>query len=252
LFSHNAGGYQLLSFEELLNYSQRSLLGDIQLQAEKLIELCENYTRFFQEHLAKREALEDPEALKLKDELTFLRQLLTYLVQLQEDVAISENNVEANETRYAKEKKDLSDLLSNKSTAPKEQVYPKFAALAQAYVQLLEERTLARSRQQLFVLLLEIRGSLKLSLKEEQPLGQPTASGGLSYSESSPVERLLPQNTPDFMQLSLDYFGFCISSIVCFSGLLLLGNPNLGVFRFAGRNCVFSDEQAASRFLASP
>jgi len=42
------------------------------------------------------------------------------MLSLQEDVEASESTVESNETRYTKERKDLTDLLTNKSSAPKE------------------------------------------------------------------------------------------------------------------------------------
>lgn len=45
---------------------------------------------------------------------------MSYILSLQEDIEVSENQMESNETRYEKEKRDLTDLLSNKSSAPKE------------------------------------------------------------------------------------------------------------------------------------
>ena len=63
-----------------------------------------------------------------KAELTFLRQYLSYLLSLQDDVEISENTFDTNESRYYKEISELKNLLQNKSSAPKELVYPKFAS----------------------------------------------------------------------------------------------------------------------------
>lgn len=53
--------------------------------------------------------------------------------------------------------------------------------------------------------------------------------------ESSVVDnsiiRLMPNSTPDFMHIPLDFLGFCLINIVE-SGLLMPGKPNLGVFKY--------------------
>lgn len=54
------------------------------------------------------------------------------------------------------------------------------------------------------------------------------------------------------MQISLDYFGFCIWEVVKRNGLLIPGKPSLGVYRFKDKNCVFSSEQAVNEFLEEP
>jgi len=46
-----------------------------------------------------------------KAELTFLRQYLSYLLSLQDDVEVSENAFDTNESRYYKEVSELKNLL---------------------------------------------------------------------------------------------------------------------------------------------
>jgi len=48
---------------------------------------------------------------------------------------------------------------------------------------------------------------------------------------SSDVVRMLPNSTPEFMHIPLDYQGFCLYSLVESKGLLLSGKPSLGVFK---------------------
>ena len=68
--------------------------------------------------------------------------------------------------------------------------------------------------------------------------------------ESSVVDnniiRLMPNTTPDFMHIPLDFLGFCLYTIVEKDGLLMPGKPNLGVFKYKDRYCVFSEQQAYS------
>lgn len=57
------------------------------------------------------------------------------------------------------------------------------------------------------------------------------------------IIRLMPNSTPDFMHIPLDFLGFCLVNIVQHNGLLMPGKPNLGVFKYTEKYCVFADEQ---------
>ena len=54
------------------------------------------------------------------------------------------------------------------------------------------------------------------------------------------IIRLMPNSTPDFMHIPLDFLGFCLVNIVE-EGLLMPGKPNLGVFKYNEKYCVFAD-----------
>lgn len=59
-----------------------------------------------------------------------------------------------------KEITELKNLIGNKSSIPKDQVYPKFDSLSQIYSQLLEEKNLAVLRKELFYVLLEYKQNM--------------------------------------------------------------------------------------------
>ena len=61
----------------------------------------------------------------------------------------------------------------------------------------------------------------------------------------------MPNSTPDFMHIPLDFLGFCLVHIVE-KGLLMPGKPNLGVFKYKEKYCVFSDEHAIEKFVDNP
>lgn len=61
----------------------------------------------------------------------------------------------------------------------------------------------------------------------------------------------MPNSTPDFMHIPLDFLGFCLVNIVE-HGLLMPGKPNLGVFKYREKYCVFSDEESIEKFIAHP
>ena len=67
------------------------------------------------------------------------------------------------------------------------------------------------------------------------------------------IIRLMPNSTPDFMHIPLDFLGFCLWTIVKHDGLLMPGKPNLGVFKYSDRYyCVFADLGAIEAFVQSP
>merc|ERR1712064_33360 len=64
--------------------------------------------------------------------------------------------------------------------------------------------------------------------------------------------RLTVENSPDFLQLPLDFQGFCIHTLVTQNRLLVPGNPALGVIKYAGRFSVFATEHGCVEFCAEP
>lgn len=70
-------------------------------------------------------------------------------------------------------------------------------------------------------------------------------------SSERPV-KLSIESTPEFMQLPLEYQGFCSWTIVERQGLLLPGKPELGVIRYKNRFYVFAQDAAATSFIDDP
>jgi hypothetical protein len=62
--------------------------------------------------------------------------------------------------------------------------------------------------------------------------------------------RLTLENSPEFMQLPLDFQGFCIHTLTTQGNLLVPGNPALGVVKYAGRFCVFATEKGMMDFCS--
>jgi hypothetical protein len=89
-------------------------------------------------------------------------------MNLQEKVEEGENTIESNEGRYLKEISDLTHLLGSKSSAPKEQVYPKFAVLASSYLELIEERKQVSHKMQLFNILEESFNKMRYTLPDAE------------------------------------------------------------------------------------
>lgn len=70
-------------------------------------------------------------------------------------------------------------------------------------------------------------------------------------NNSLPV-KLSIHSTPEFMQLPLEYQGYCPVTMVTRDGLLLPGDPALGVIRYQNTYNVFINDHALEAFLATP
>lgn len=68
--------------------------------------------------------LPDPGAAELidnyKQELTYKRQFLIYILELKSDVQISEQNIDGLQAKYENEITELKSLIGNKSSIPKD------------------------------------------------------------------------------------------------------------------------------------
>lgn len=114
------GGVGLESFSEIINHPSRSLLEDLNKEVQDMMELSDRYTMYFN---VLRE-LDNPgnaEQIELfKDELTYKRQFLIYILELKSDVQISEQNIDSLQQKYMKEITELKALIGNKSSIPKD------------------------------------------------------------------------------------------------------------------------------------
>jgi hypothetical protein len=212
------------------------------------VELCEDLTHLLKEAHSNSE---------LKDKLTHRRQYLTYLVALQEDVQNAEMIIEGLHSRYIRELVELKELIGNKTSIPKDQVYPKFDNLCQVYNSMNEEKNKSILRKELFSILIEHKAKVEVSVNKEvvnevKRRAPPSPEFVESVKSNNGVLRLTSETTPDFMHLPLDFQGFCIWSIVRRDGLLVPGKPTLGVAKFRERHFVFSSPAAMGDFIDNP
>lgn len=242
------GGVGLESFEQLISHPSRELINLINREVIGTAEICEDLT-----YMVKEQNTGD-----LKDKMTHRRQYLTYLVTLQEDVQTAEMAIEALHSRYIRELVELKELIGNKTSIPKDQVYPKFDNLCQVYNQMNEEKNKSIIRKELFNILLEHKNKVEVMIPKDLISEIKKRSPSTPETLETPdrnlngVQRLTSENTPDFMHLPLDFQGFCLWTIVRKEGLLVPGKPTLGVIKFRERHFVFSSPIAVQEFMENP
>ena len=261
------GGVGLESFLDIINHPARSLLQDLNDEVAEIMEQSDKYTMFFNVLMDLPNAGTPEQVDYFKQELTYKRQYLIYILELKSDVQISEQNIENLQQKYQAEIPKPTNLIGTKSSIPEDQVYPKFDQLGQIYSQLLEEKNLSILRKELFAVLLEYKMLMTSRLPEplvreakhlymekannQRMIEEHIAQNMDSQVVGNKIIRLMPNSTPDFMHIPLDFLGFCLVNIVE-EGLLMPGKPNLGVFKYNEKYCVFADQDQIDKFIQDP
>jgi len=248
-------------------------------EAEELGDLCKSYSDFVMASKNPQKGENPPseaEVERMRSDLLYLRQYLCYLLNLQEDLAGSIDRLRRDQKSLGEDLIDLDALVGGRVSVPKEQVYPRFDALARGYRTAWQEVKALEARAKLHGILGELRAQYFPKLSEatrdimhkitkqdgisplddddgEEPIDLDTIPGPSAGEHiGSGAVRLTVENSAEFLQLPLDFQGFCVHTLVNRNRLLIPGNPTLGVIRYAGRYCVFATERAMAEFCGEP
>jgi len=259
------------------------LLESVSQEVEEVTEICKNFADAVLACKNPPKAgawTQNPTEEELdrnRNDILYHRQYLCYLLNLQEDIHSSIDRFEADRKGFHEDLVDLDALVGGRVSVPKEHVYPRFDKLARVFRNAWQEVKLLEARTQLTKVLRELRQQYFPQLPEAsvQALERaPKQDGQLileDHDHEDPVDldaipgpdsgldgmssaiRLTVDNSPnDFLQLPLDFQGFCIHTLVTQNRLLIPGNPALGVVKYAGRYCVFATERGCHEFCAEP
>eukprot|EP00742_Colponemidia_sp_Colp-10_P005998 GILJ01006420.1.p1 GENE.GILJ01006420.1~~GILJ01006420.1.p1 ORF type:complete len:635 (+),score=116.45 GILJ01006420.1:31-1905(+) len=258
------GGVGLVDVPTLALEEGSAVLLKVQQDVFEMTEECQLYTDLFN-HINKlgdaTPTKEDQQ--RLREELAHRRQYLSYCLNLQDEIQTSLEKIDDLRGRYETSMEELQVLVGSRTSVPKDQVYPKFDILAQLFSAMSDERRVLQMRQQLFDVLSsfknpfmsvfksELRNALHHARTIPDEDEETDASSPLPDTEDRPL-RLMPETTADFMQIPLDFQGFCLWTIVESDGLLMPGNPSLGVLKYENKFCVFSTERAIHEFESDP
>lgn len=252
------GGASLPSVENLMSKINREFLVAVDTHMKEVGQLIEDYTNYLE--YVQENGIQDPQDEHMKDELIYLRQHFSYVSNLLDKTETSLSFMEASESRFNKEVDDLRSLLANNSSAPKEQVYPKFSTLASTYLSILEESKQSPHKIKLLEILTICFAELRFSLTEAQTATaqrvqeakrQEEEEKPLRYEIRNQVYFIEPKNTPEFMQTPLDLSGFSLVGLVDHH-FLDSGKHALGVFKFKDFMLVFKNHEEIGLFYENP
>lgn len=221
-----AGLPSVIDVHKKLNSEE--LLDNLSKEAEEVTELCQDYSDVLvaaSGSLRSKQVeglIDDKELQRLQCDLLYHRQYLCYLLNLQEDVSLSLEKLRKGQAILREELMDLEALVGGRVSVPKEQVYPRFDALARCYRDSWREAQALENRGKLHGVLQELR-------ERYFPVLSPNGKAVLGKTPRREGQQLLLDETRE-----------------------VPGNPALGVVRYAGRYCVFATERAMAEFCSEP
>ncbi|XP_060762323.1 cilia- and flagella-associated protein 206-like [Neoarius graeffei] len=255
------GGESIEDLLAVLNEALPAASTDIERELEGTQRLAWRYTT-----LLERCSESDTDAELNRDLLTQalynVRQHEAFLKIILADVITCAKQVEALHTDLMSRMKVLKATVHAKTAVPTSQVFPHFTALARLWAGLQDEMVLLNMLRSMALSLrpfLSAQSQLLENVQLDQMLRSETVKSDAERAAESSEERLdpeemkssewiLPETTANFEQLFLQYRGVCGYTLVEKNGLLLPGNPNIGILKHREKYYSFSSKQAAYQF----
>lgn len=258
------GGVGLYSLNDIRNKLNKDLFNDVKALHMNYYDICLRYTEIYEN--IDVSLVVDEEELKqmeiIKKYIVFYQQLSTYLSMLMDDLSSSQQVIDNLSFSYNKEIQFLVDLVEKKSALSKTQVYPQFEMLSKLYSKFQEQFFILNIRENVlakiknFLLDSSIPGSFNtkelgvfanVKILNNQNSGFSIEAG--LYQNG--VSIILPHSTADFMDIKLEYQGFCIVTLLSKDGLLVNGKPNV-VTKYKDKYMVFYSNNEVQDFLDNP
>ncbi|KAM8726355.1 cilia- and flagella-associated protein 206 [Acanthopagrus schlegelii] len=228
-----------------------------------------------QKYTAVLEKLTDPDSqceecdvpiLRLKQALYNVRQHEAFLSVLLADAHLCAKHFEIMQSEFSSQMKLLKETMHSKTAVPTAKAFPAFKAVSQLWIGLQDEVELLNilnnirlnlqpftaSQAKLFseAYLDGLLGTSEVKTDEQRMI--ESSDECIVPSEMKTQEWLLPETTASFNEIPLQYDGVCGYTLVNRDGLLLPGNPHVGVLKHKEKLYVFSSKEAALKFASSP
>ncbi len=265
------GGIGLMTLEDIKKKLKYDLLLEVKDYYTRINTTSEKYTLIYDN--LELELITDEKELKVLDKIrkmiTYYRQILTYLSMLIDDLHSSIQFKDNLIMNYENEKNSIIDIIGNQTSISKDQAYPKFQSLAKMYTKFQEQVFILDIRENVFRKLIEFvskedgikqdydpeewEGCFEVDVekldiyeKQEEPIF--SFENGVYQNGAT----ILSQNsTADFLDIKLEFQGFCIVTLLNKKGLLVCGRPNV-VVKYKDRYMVFCTHQCVQEFLDNP
>ena len=265
------GGIGLMTLEDIKKKLKYDLLLEVKDYYTRINTTSEKYTLIYDN--LELELITDEKELKVLDKIrkmiTYYRQILTYLSMLIDDLHSSIQFKDNLIMNYENEKNSIIDIIGNQTSISKDQAYPKFQSLAKMYTKFQEQVFILDIRENVFRKLIEFvskedgikqdydpeewEGCFEVDVekldiyeKQEEPIF--SFENGVYQNGAT----ILSQNsTADYLDIKLEFQGFCIVTLLNKKGLLVSGRPNV-VVKYKDKYMVFCTHQCVQEFLDNP
>ncbi|XP_068199095.1 cilia- and flagella-associated protein 206 isoform X2 [Antennarius striatus] len=208
----------------------------------------------------------DVSIVLLKLALYNVRQHEAFLKRLLVEAHLCCKHIETLQTQFLPHMNFLKGAMKSKSAVYTEEVFPWFKVLSKLWSGLHSEAERLdilnniRINLQSFIAYQDkvfskahLDGLLEASevKTDEQRMAQ-SSEERIVPAEMKPQEWLLPETMALFNEVQLQFNGACGYTLVKRGGLLLPGNPHIGVLKHKDKFYVFSSKDAAVKFAESP
>jgi len=240
----------------------------VDAEIDTLTDVCKQYVEVLLTVQHFKDPTPKPKLSELelcKQELFLCRQYLSYLLSVQDDMRTALSRMSDIQEQYEHDLEHLQALVGHKTSVPKDQVYPKFDVLTKLYTAAFNESILLGQRCKLVKILQDFKKgnadprvdarllrdaiNSKVHVPADDAVQLPPAGSGSEPDDRA--TRLTQESFSEFLQLPVDFQGFCIFTLAT-QQILVPGNPSLGVVKYQGRHCVFLTEKALVEFCSGP
>ena len=264
------GGIGLMNIEDIKKKLKHDLLYEVKDFYTQINTVCDKYSLIY-DNLDFDSIVNEKELNvldKIRKYIIYYRQILTYLSMLIDDLHNSIQMKDSLILSYENEKNSIMDIIGEQMIISKDQAYPRFQNLAKMYTKFQEEVFILDIRDNVFRKLKEFiekntikteydpneweecfelyTDKLDIYEKQEEPIFS-FESG--AYSNN--VTLLKKDSTADYLNIKLEYQGFCITTLLNKKGLLLSGRPTV-VAKYNDKYMVFCTHQCLQEFIDDP
>ncbi|XP_051043469.1 cilia- and flagella-associated protein 206 isoform X2 [Phodopus roborovskii] len=206
------------------------------------------------------------EPYMLKEALYNVRQYEIFLQTVLSDIITCAQEVEMMIKQLAAQLEQLKMTVKSKTAVPTSQVFPIFIALASLWMSFQDETVLISVLSNLTTNLELFLGTHELLFPEK--VIQGLLDGVIVKTDMSRIkehmeervhlpdfrklEWLFPETTANFDKLLIQYRGFCGYTFAATDGLLLPGNPTIGILKYKEKYYTFNTRDAAYSFAENP
>ncbi|XP_036869722.2 cilia- and flagella-associated protein 206 isoform X1 [Manis javanica] len=202
----------------------------------------------------------------LKEALYNVRQYEIFLQIILSDIITCAQEVEMMIKQLGAQLEQLKMTVKSKAAIPTSQVFPIFIVLSNLWTSFQDETVLISVLSNLTAHLEPFLGSHELLFPEkimQNLLDGVTVKTDVCRikehmedrvhpEDFRKVEWLFPETTANFEKLLIQYRGFCAYTFATTDGLLLPGNPAIGILKFKEKYYTFNTRDAAYSFAENP
>ncbi|XP_004454552.1 cilia- and flagella-associated protein 206 isoform X2 [Dasypus novemcinctus] len=237
---------------------------DSQLQIAQ--EQAYRYTAILEKAVQNPLLSKELQPCMLKEALYNLRQYEIFLQIILSDIITCAREVEMMTKQLGAQLEQLKMTVKSKIAVPTSQVFPIFIALSSLWTSFQDETVLLSVLSNLTTHLEPFLGAHDLLFPEkvlQELLDGLTVKTDVCRLKEHIEERvhlvdfrklewLFPETTANFDKLLIQYRGFCAYTFAATDGLILPGNPAIGILKYKEKYYTFNNKDAAYSFSENP